>query len=162
MVRRMLEYLYTLDYGVESTDRCLPETATKHVGETAPEAVSPASPTTSDSLLFHIHMYLLADRLLIQGLKKVASNKLDDKLRQCLDAEAYRQTVVEIYQSSPPNDHSLRDVLVQTTISCMAEFRKRDGPGPVILPNSLLEDVPAFATDLCIGVMNLVPQWSSK
>lgn len=58
-------------------------------------------------------MYLLADRLLIAGLKSLAGEKLGEKLRQRLDSGSFCQAVAEIYKLTPLHDPFLRTLVVQ-------------------------------------------------
>lgn len=167
MVKRMLEYLYTLDYGVESIDGCLSQMSAGGVGGNAPETgpnsnpLPPAAP--QDSLVFHIHMYLLADRLLIAGLKSLAGKKLSEKLRQRLDQGSFCQAVAEIYKLAPQHDPYLRSLVVQITLDRLTELRKGNGAGSAILPNSLLVEVPKFACDLSVNMMNkCVSEWEKN
>jgi len=105
-------------------------------------------------------MYLLADRLMIWGLKQMAAKKLRVQFWQPVDARSFRQTVLGIYELTPPHGTWLKHFVVQMTLARLTEFRQRSGTDPIVLPDTLLAEVPNFATDLSISMMdNCVSLW---
>ncbi|CEJ62639.1 hypothetical protein PMG11_11134 [Penicillium brasilianum] len=138
LVRQMIEYLYTLDYQVDTlsesahfTLKDVPTDLTKS-GTAKTDSAYQAmvirgdqdslntSKSTSDfasygcdPLSFHILMYALADRMFIEGLKGLSKRKVEQELLQRLDASSFPSGIVEIYNSTPSQDRGLRDLAVR-------------------------------------------------
>ncbi|CAI7632638.1 unnamed protein product [Penicillium viridicatum] len=91
LVKGMIDYLYTLDYGVKLPPP-EPTTPQQPDGEKArdnpemptnmPAKMSEDAGTACGILSFHIMMYSLADRMFIQGLKALSKEKVEKELAQ--------------------------------------------------------------------------------
>src|SRR5215471_17354572 len=212
LVRKMLEYLYTLDYSIDEINNLVPETtasvgrspedlagdelneAISNASDLAPpsslkdipptcnydpfsfqdlagdkpnEAISNASdlappsslkdipPTcTYDPLSFHILMYSLADRLFIRGLKSLAKENFEKELRPRLVSKSFPVAVIEVYSSTPEQDRGLRDLVVKITVDNLTKLREKKGSDHAILQNRLLKQIPEFAYDLSVAMMD--------
>lgn len=169
MVRQMIEYLYTLDYQVDTLSESAPFTLkdvptdlTKS-GTAKTDSAYQAmvirgdqdslntSKSTSDfasygcdPLSFHILMYALADRMFIEGLKGLSKRKVEQELLQRLDASSFPSGIVEIYNSTPSQDRGLRDLAVRVTMHHLTRLRTDDEEKPASFQNSLLQSVPQF------------------
>jgi hypothetical protein len=119
----MIEYLYTLDYQVDTyitpSDGCIsdgsiitnssrlqenedsssiqPESETLQTNSNGVSDLPKESASISDPLSFHIPMYSLADRLFIQGLKALSKQNVERELVQRIDANSFPQAIIEIY-----------------------------------------------------------------
>lgn len=186
MVRQMIEYLYTLDYQVDTLSESAPFSL-----EDIPTALAKSGTTETDSayqemaiqgdqdslntsksksdfasygydpLSFHILMYALADRMFIEGLKGLSKRKVEQELLQRLDASSFPSAIVEIYKSTPSQDRGLRDLAVRVTMHHLTRLRSEDEESPAPFQNSLLQSVPQFLFDLAIAMMdNTVTEWA--
>ncbi|KAL1964408.1 hypothetical protein VTN77DRAFT_6966 [Rasamsonia byssochlamydoides] len=101
----------------------------------------------SDPLLFLL-IYALADHLLIHGLKVLAKRYFQEVLLQRLDHKSFPPAVVEVYQSTPRHERELRDVVINVALDQLMTLRISRALGI-----NLLKQVPDFACDLCIAIM---------
>lgn len=187
LVERMIDYLYSLDYQIKD---CLADsdhhslekasisrdfegatTLTESDFQNAESGIDedslskPAelenSNTSFDPLSFHILMYSLADRMFIEGLKALSKDKLERGLVQRLDANTFPSAIMEIYNSTPASDRGLRDLAVKITLDHLTELRTSDETTHLAFPNSLVELVPQFSSDLLVSVMDkTVSDWN--
>ncbi|RAH84377.1 hypothetical protein BO86DRAFT_241053 [Aspergillus japonicus CBS 114.51] len=180
LVKQAIEYLYTLDYRVIShnaTERSrehgdelsltssscqVPhgEVVTSTMQETPGTSGQYPDPTDAgnttpmlDPLSFHILMYSLADRLIINGLKALAKKKVEYEMAQRLDAVSFPQSVMEIYNSTPKSDRGLRDLAVDITLRNLSLLRRKDEAADAIFQDTLLDSVPQFSRDLLMAMM---------
>jgi hypothetical protein len=188
LVKQMIAYFYSLDYQVDNwppkSDRDPPaETPTleasasettfaENCSQHPDGGIDQASPGGSDepvqdsvasfdSVSFHILMYSLADRMVIDGLKALSKDKVEQELTQRLDANTFPHAIVEIYNSTPANDRGLRDLAVRMTMDCLSELRTVDENAQLPFPDSLVESVPQFSSDLLVTMMNrTVSEWN--
>ncbi|OXV07290.1 hypothetical protein Egran_04945 [Elaphomyces granulatus] len=169
LVEKMLEYLYTLDYTVcdqlnpvteDSTKPCPIQPKPADTDDNLTIVTTDGASSDYDTLSFHILMYSLADRLFIRGLKALAKVNVVRELEQRLNAECFPSAVTDIYNSTPPHDRGLRDIAVDTTLSHLAELRRKDESGQAALPNSLLKQIPDYTYDLSVSMINKrTPEW---
>lgn len=176
----MVDYLYTLDYevhdsllesdhdvceGTSTADDCeRAVTSAKTYSslnsdneaqmESSGDHVEPDPNVTFDPISFHILIYSLADRLLIEGLKVLSKDKVERALVQRLDASTFQKAVVEIYNSTPASDRGLRDLVVKITLKHLTKLREIEEGAPLVFPNSLVISVPQFSSDLLIAMMD--------
>ncbi|OQE23475.1 hypothetical protein PENFLA_c011G02736 [Penicillium flavigenum] len=164
IIERMIEYLYTLDYQLEvhspetelsgNPDGENAEDSLEELGNTDEEAA-----TACNTLLLHILVYSLADRLLIHGLKALSKDKLKKELaRVRLDSSTFPHIVSGIYSSTPQSDRGLRDLAVKMAMDNLVALRTAAGtgeePGPMAFPDSLAKSTPQFSSDLVVEMMN--------
>ncbi|CAG7941013.1 unnamed protein product [Penicillium salamii] len=172
----MIDYLYSLDYQIKDcladSDQDSPEkasifrdfegatTVTKSVRKLEYLIRSPLishsipSYFSFDPLLFHILMYSLADRMFIEGLKALSKVKVERGLVQRLDANKFQSVIIEIDNSTPASDGGLRDLAVKITLDHLTQLRPGDETTHMAFPNSLVELVPQFSSDLFVSVMD--------
>lgn len=105
-------------------------------------------------------MYSLADRMFIRGLKILSQQNVERELGQQLDAVSFPQAVLEIYNSTPPEDRGLRDLAIQYTMDNLTSLRSEED-APAAFEDSLLKSAPQFSYDLLVAVMNKsVQDWN--
>ena len=188
LIKKMLEFLYTLEYTVD-VEACIAEEGAAEEEVTAKAAVEEATireatvetnltirPSDSslgesskslthtvetyDPLSFHVLMYALADRLLINGLKAASKNYFRDGLMERLDSQSFPPAVLEVYRSTPEHDRGLRDLVIEVTMDHLMTLRDPQGPGSGVLQNDLLQQIPEFAYDLSVAMMDkCVTDW---
>ncbi|CAG7938853.1 unnamed protein product [Penicillium salamii] len=61
---------------------------------------------------------------------------------------------MEIYNSTPASDRGLRDLAVKITLDHLTQLRTGDETTHMAFPNSLVELVPQFSSDLFVSVMD--------
>lgn len=183
----MLEFLYTLEYTV-GVEGCISEGSGEEKvsveaanGEAIiPEATVETTLTTNlsasslgesskspihtvetyDPLSFHVLMYSLADRLLIDGLKAASKIYFYDRLMERLDSQSFPLAVLEVYRSTPQHDRGLRDLIIKVTMRHLMILRDPQEPDTGALQNDLLQQVPDFAYDLSVAMMDkCVTNW---
>lgn len=174
LLKQMIEYLYTLDYQVETPVIAAGDAGSEQNMESRPFEESPTSdvPKSQEAfnidnnihapeeaappwepLSFHIQMYSLADRLLIQGLKVISAQKTKSELVQRLDAISFPAAIIEIYNTTPENDRGLRDLAVQVTMEHLATLRRADETQAAAFQDGLLKSVPQFSYDLVLAMI---------
>ena len=170
----MLKYLYTLDY--ETLPPETPQSESAAIDDDIPseEALSPGEDMDnekdnkgnaeitkqmndlSDPLFFHIAMFSLADRRMIDGLKALCKEKFEPQLRGRLDGNsisaAFPALILDIYTSTPPHERGLRDVAVKMTIKYLPWLRRYTLPAA--FSDDLLDMIPQFARDLLVGLID--------
>jgi hypothetical protein len=108
-------------------------------------------------------MYSLADRLLIQGLKALSKQNVEQELVERLDANSFPLAVIEIYNSTPQKDRGLRDLAVRITMDHLTTLRNAGESGSAAFKNDLLQSVPQFSYDLLVSIMNKsVSAWNGN
>lgn len=105
-------------------------------------------------LFFHIAMYSLADRMLIEGLKTPSKSKFEGELRQKLDLDFFPGMIRDIYTSTPQTDRGLRDLVVRLTMEHLTELRPGKDGTLDVLQNELLEQVLQYPFDLLVTAMD--------
>lgn len=175
LVSQMVNYFYTLDYQVaigNTMSDCPPacgETPRKILNDAQDKVQESAKQLGGDSeisatwdpLSFHILMYSLADRMLIEGLKDLSRCKVERELHQRLDAASFSGAVLEIYTTTPAVDRGLRDVAVKLTMEHLTELRTGRKDAVAALQNCLLESVPQFCHDLLVAILDkTVSEWN--
>ncbi|KAL1979019.1 hypothetical protein VTN96DRAFT_7362 [Rasamsonia emersonii] len=103
----------------------------------------------SDPLFFHMWMYALADRPLIDGIKVLAKRYFHETFLHRLDYGSFCRAVEEVYCSTPPDERGLRDLVVNVTLDHLTTLRNSRA-----LSDYLLKQIPDFARDLCIAMIN--------
>ncbi|KAG2026369.1 hypothetical protein GB937_001879 [Aspergillus fischeri] len=106
-------------------------------------------------LSVHIHVFLVADRLLIRGLKYLAKEKFADILRKASFPTVYPRAVREVYTMTSIHHRLLRDVVVDFTLDALHSHGERGHFDPNF-PRHILEEFPEFAQDL---TTKLVDEW---
>ncbi|CAG8377666.1 unnamed protein product [Penicillium salamii] len=110
--------------------------------------------TAVDPLSFHILMYSLADRMFIEGLKTVSSEKVEQGLIQLSDLTSFARAIEYIYNSTPAEVRGLRDIAVRVTMNRLAALQREYEGVPVILKKTLPQSVPQFCYDLLVAFMD--------
>jgi hypothetical protein len=119
-----------------------------------PDEALEHTPAAFDPLSFHILMYCLADRMLIEDLKSLSKQKAERELIHGLDANSFTRAILEIYNATPADDRGLRDMAVRVTMDHLTMLSTGDGAAPVTFQNSLLKSVPQFCFDLLVAIVD--------
>lgn len=108
--------------------------------------------------LFHISMYSLADRLLMEELKDLAKRSLVFHFIAAFEPRDFARCVTEIYSTTPVSDRGLRDLLVELVVrnhermvSHFSEYFSLE---------EILMECPDFAIDFSIALM--VFRWENS
>ncbi|RLL97594.1 hypothetical protein CFD26_105157 [Aspergillus turcosus] len=151
VVLLLLDYLYTSDYTFY-LDYDFPSSFLAE-GQTPPGDL--VDRLHCCELSVHIHMFLIADRLLISGLKNLAKQKFADILRKASFPTVYPRAVREVYTMTSIHHQLLRDVIVDFTLDALHSHGERGHFDPNF-PRHILEEFPEFAQDL---TAKLVDEW---
>ncbi|KAL7808553.1 hypothetical protein V8C44DRAFT_335855 [Trichoderma aethiopicum] len=127
-VLRMVEFFYTGDYKTERL-------------EDEKGAIA--------EILAHVHMFSLADKYLIQGLRGLSHSKFKEAMRKEKNVNIISKCVKPVYDLQFEASNSLRYVVTETVRARVSEMpfdldirRVMDG---------LLGEVPEFAKDLAMS-----------
>lgn len=152
VVEKTIQYLYTLDYSYSPAEKANKNatisTARRQTVRQAEKAQTEES-QYPDPLFFHIWVYALADRLLINGLKTLAREYFHESLQRYLNSRDFGNAVEDVYSLTPPEDRGLRDLVIQVTLDNMRTLRQTGA-----LRDDIFRKVPDFAIDLCIARIN--------
>ena len=151
-VRRMLTYLYTLDY--DEGDAC-PAVATAVSQNTDSLVKDPTSQpdVVDDATVSHckrmnnIRVYALAEKYNILALKQLAKTKFEKHELSC-DPTHYLEVIRTIFDTTPETDLGLRDIVILR--SAMADNLKR------ILREDSLASVIRDHSSLGLGILREV------
>lgn len=124
VVEKMIQYLYTLDYSVPGESN----TSVTRTTRSQRRKSQADNLRHVDPLCFHVWIYALADRLLIEGLKVFASRYFHELLECSLDSSSFARAVEEVYSSTPPEDRGLRDLVIQVTLKNLSTLGRTGSP----------------------------------
>lgn len=184
MVRQMIEYLYTLDYKADvsppkpavapaAQQECSNVAEINNGGpgkETSPhshkdseedqelKSQPPETPETSGDitrpLIFHILMYSLADRMMINGLKALACENVKAELLVNFEPKEFPNAIRTIYQSTPRSDRELRNLAAFTTMQNLDSLRPCGKKTQSIFNREFFVSVPHFPLDLLESILD--------
>lgn len=106
-------------------------------------------------LSIHIHVFLLADRLLIRGLKHLARHKFTESLERASFPTVFPRVVREVYAMTTAHHRLLRKAVVNFTVEVLRCETER-GHFDFNFPRHILEEIPEFTQDL---TTKLVDEW---
>jgi len=121
MVRRFVDYLYTGNYKVGSTDSCF-------------------------ALSVHATMFAFGDKYLIEGLKDLSVKKYSDVLDRETDTAAFLRSLPDVYTMTPESARGLRDKAVWFARERLAAAHC--SPEITSVFEKVADDVPEFTKDL--------------
>lgn len=113
----------------------------------------PVMDTPLSCLLFHTIMYGFAHRLEIQGLKTLAKDHFQCSLVETMPRNLLPISISMVYNPGCNFHEELQKIVVKATIDHMAKLRSTEGNRRMILDNELLDDIPEFAHDLLVAMM---------
>lgn len=132
---------------------------TKLMDETKKVDANQTTPgTTDDSVhitdptIFHILMYSLADRLMMEPLKNLSKSKVEKQLLHRFHPTIFPMAINAIYRSTPASDRGLRDMIITITTHNIRELRQIE---PQIPFSEILSENLQFSSDLCLAFMDL-------
>ncbi|KAI9665419.1 MAG: hypothetical protein M1831_001858 [Alyxoria varia] len=124
IVEALLEYLYWASYSYETTEM--------------------------HPLIFHVKVYAIAERILLDPLKEVAIGKATASLNNDWSETAFLQAIRTVYDTTYREDDPLRGLLVRRALEG-SQMRP-----PKLKHKTLMEDYPEFARDLA---WKMLEQW---
>ncbi|EED22475.1 conserved hypothetical protein [Talaromyces stipitatus ATCC 10500] len=138
LVKQVIEYLYTLDYQVET------HVVTSNRGETEKNAPNPVEEGANSFNVPNSH--------------SIAQNEHDvdaaeGQRRFWILSRSFPSVIVEIYNTTPEQDRGLRDIAVQITMEHFSTLRSASKTGVAAFQDALLQSVPQFSYDLLIAMM---------
>ncbi|KAJ5577947.1 uncharacterized protein N7459_006911 [Penicillium hispanicum] len=183
LVRQMFEYLYKLDYKADvspprpedafaaqqqyftvaetnnSRDKEISTSPQKDSAEGHElQSQPPGAPETFGNitrpLIFHILMYSLADRMMINGLKDLARENVKKELLDNFRPRVFPSAVLAVYRTTPESDRGLRDLFVIFAILNLESVRFRHHPADSMLSYTFLKSVPQFTLDLLVATLD--------
>lgn len=111
-----------------------------------------------DPPILHARIYALAHRLLIHGLKVLASKNFRESLERYLNYVSLSRVVEEVYRPISEKDdkvildpryQEMRDIVINVVLENLSTLRSSN-----VLPDDLLKNNLDFAGELCIALIN--------
>lgn len=103
---------------------------------------------TGKAILANIHVYSIADKYDIVGLKQAARLKFSLISHYMLGTDVYPQIIRLVYETTPSSDRGLRDIVAR---NCGAEIRTLvDNP----IFSALAKELPDFSFDVLCFTLN--------
>ncbi|RAL01446.1 BTB/POZ domain-containing protein [Aspergillus ibericus CBS 121593] len=155
LIRKMLQFLYTGSYTVDTYGLTIPDLPNERPN-TMVKADYPDRGDYPDEDIytpcFHAMLYAVAVFYEIPKLEEETIKNFRQSLWQIREKEGFQAAVIEVYYATNPSERKLRDCLVEMVIRHL-EFFYRKGNEPQILDHEILDYVPEFCRDLCIASM---------
>ncbi|KAH6952241.1 BTB/POZ protein [Fusarium avenaceum] len=107
----------------------------------------------TSTMAFDAQMYQIADKYDIPALKAQSKNKFEVAVTTGWSMDAFPLTITVVYESTPPEDRGLRDLVVETARENIDELLRHDGFC------ELIRKTPDFAADL-IPFLSMRPSGS--
>ena len=134
-VRRMLTYLYTLDYDDEDASPDLSASLSTDGGGVADSSSKPAvvddATTSHCKAMNNVRVYALAEKYDISVLKELAKSKFQQCNIAC-DYSGYREIIDAAFKSTPDTDSGLRDVVIRECANNVEMCIKEEGMAPMM------------------------------
>ncbi|KAK4494701.1 hypothetical protein PRZ48_014057 [Zasmidium cellare] len=73
-------------------------------------------------LAMHAELYGLASKYDLADLKDLTTKKMRRAARDALDKDDFAEAIATAFGSTPENDRGMRDVIIQTMLSCTADL----------------------------------------
>jgi speckle-type POZ protein len=93
-------------------------------------------------MLFNSRVYGIAEKYDIPALKFLAGEKVGKAVRTCWDMDDFTHVITDIYNSTPPTDRGLRDIVVEVAHSHIDTLLEKEEF------RCALEETPGFAADI--------------
>lgn len=117
IVRKMMDFLYTLDYDDLSPPSVMAEVAEQQ--QQAPES------DLGSFLLVNAKVYFIADKYELKGLKGLACTKYQRVLLNTWNAPIFIESACHVLENTMETDQLLRDVIVQVASDHAKELLNR-------------------------------------
>lgn len=159
LVTKMIDYFYTRDYKLHDLDistSSFKELIENYIDD-FPFEVGLEScylATLLGPLAFHMMMYSLADCMGISGLKLLAKDHSTRSLVDNMTPEGFSLSINVIYSLTTASTYQLRDIAAQATIDSRVDLRWNHDGKQMALGNDLMDDVPEFARDVLVAIMD--------
>lgn len=141
-VRRMLTYLYTLDYDDADASQVVAvaasQNADSHVADTSakPEPINDAT-ISHCKRMNNVRVYALAEKYNIPALKELAKTKFE-KCKAGFSYSLYREVVSAVFESTPDTDSGLRNIVILKCANTVEKSLKEEGVAPMIRDHGVL------------------------
>ncbi|KAF4122719.1 BTB protein, partial [Geosmithia morbida] len=122
IVEAMLQFMYSFDYDTDST-----------------------------GLVHDAEVYQIADKYDVPGLKAHAQKKFSASLSGRWNVFGFFVAIPVVYESTPPTDRGLRDLVIEAAQRHMGEVIKEDGF------DDLIRTAPDFAAELIPALYRKLP-----
>lgn len=122
----MIEYMYTSDYcdGNRSRQAAAATSLGDAVRDEKRSISTPQESIEQDNttaivddvgqwLLNNVHVYAIAEKYFIEGLKEMAKAKFRSQAESLLTVNEFPEIIRELYRSTPSSDRGLRDIVSQ-------------------------------------------------
>ncbi|ODM14641.1 hypothetical protein SI65_09986 [Aspergillus cristatus] len=121
-VKKMLQYLYTAEYYIETCDLVylVDKTTTFPSGPDTKHLKADREETDDNPrylATFHAQMYSVGDYFQIPGLKKASMRYFYYAFGKVESQVGFMEAVTEVYSSTPASDRGLRDIVVELSTS---------------------------------------------
>lgn len=124
-IRRLISYLYLQDFDQDGSgssyqvlnetgivDHAIREGSPMEINITeTPETKAPSAAGTDEVPYNNLHVYVAADKFGIDSLKNLARDRLASWLQRNWDKEEFPQVVRSVFQSLPPHESQLPDII---------------------------------------------------
>jgi len=120
IIRRMVNYMYQLDYTYE-----------------------PKAEHETSHMMIDVQMYAIADKYDIPGLKRLAILKFRGLTNASWKTPAFPEAIKAIYETTPDSDRGLRDVVLKKSVEHSKTLFKAETGF-----KEMLQEAPSFASDL--------------
>ncbi|KAH0556868.1 hypothetical protein GP486_005347 [Trichoglossum hirsutum] len=137
-VKRMISYLYTLDYEDEEhvdekvTDDPSVEDEAVEATIEKPRKRSRLSEESRPALFSSVRVYAIAEKYDIPALKTLAKERFSKWARNNWSHKEFPILVKEVFESTPDTDRGLRDIASQLCATHIKSFLQEDGVLDVI------------------------------
>ncbi|PYI07399.1 hypothetical protein BO78DRAFT_417773 [Aspergillus sclerotiicarbonarius CBS 121057] len=155
LIRKMLQFLYTGSYTVDTYGLNVPDLPTERPN-TMVKADYPNGGKFPDQEIytpcFHAMLYAVAVFYEIPKLEDETVKNFRQSLWQIREKEGFQAAVIEVYYATTPGERKLRDCVVDMVIRHLEFFYRKESE-PQILDHDILDYVPDFCRDICIASM---------
>ena len=141
-VRRILTYLYTLDYDDADASQAVAVAASQNAdsnvldSSSKPEAIDDAT-TSHRKRMNNVLIYALADKYNIPALKELAKTKFQN-CKAGYSYSLYRDVISAVYESTPDTDSGLRDIVILECAKEVEDILDEERVAPMIRDNGSL------------------------
>ncbi|KAK2616715.1 hypothetical protein QQS21_000327 [Conoideocrella luteorostrata] len=108
------------------------------------------------SMIYDAQVYQAADKYDVPGLKKLAQKKFKSAISTGWSSDDFPEAINVAYDSTPPADKGLRDLIIATSCKHINELLKNE------LFRGLLRETPDFAADLIPSLCENPSLWAQQ
>ncbi|KAI1751272.1 hypothetical protein F4782DRAFT_547687 [Xylaria castorea] len=154
-MKRMLHYMYTGDYAVESTEHVsLPQSVQPNPANGSEQLAQsaqitdgeeqPTATTVSEALICHARVNSIADYYDVKGLAKLSANRILKLLSERWSADAFCDLIEAVGSTG---DKHLREVIVHAAAVNVSELVRKDIFSEGMVANDIAAEVLKVSTE---------------